>query len=358
MPRVTFGMIVLNGEPFVRYNLEALYPFAHQIVVVEGAAPGARSVASPGGHSRDATLETLREFARGRDPEGKIVIVTAEDEGHPDAFWSEKDEMSAAYASRATGDYLWQIDSDEFYRPEDMRAVLHLLDSDPSITSVTFPMRTFCGGIDYEVTGFFLEKFPVHRIFRWGPGYRYSTHRPPTVLDTSGRDVRTLHPLGWQEMKRRGIYMHHYELLFPKQVIEKCRYYAAVGWTEDLRRSNEWVERCYLRLEQPFRVHMTYNHRSWYRRFRGTHPPTVTQMVADVGAGKHPGVALRPTEDIDALLSRRWYRVQSALLEAVVPIDKGAAAVKESARRLLSGGALWRALQLARRRVASPSARF
>lgn len=27
-PRVTFGMIVLNGEPFVRYNLRALYRFA------------------------------------------------------------------------------------------------------------------------------------------------------------------------------------------------------------------------------------------------------------------------------------------------------------------------------------------
>ena len=36
LPSITFGMIVLNGEPFVRYNLRALYPFAHQIIVVEG----------------------------------------------------------------------------------------------------------------------------------------------------------------------------------------------------------------------------------------------------------------------------------------------------------------------------------
>ena len=40
---VTFGMIVLNGEPFVRYNLRALCPFGHQIIVVEGAAPAAPS---------------------------------------------------------------------------------------------------------------------------------------------------------------------------------------------------------------------------------------------------------------------------------------------------------------------------
>ena len=51
LPRVSFGMIVLNGMPFVPYNLLALYPFAHQIIVVEGAAPGAAGIATPAGHS-------------------------------------------------------------------------------------------------------------------------------------------------------------------------------------------------------------------------------------------------------------------------------------------------------------------
>ncbi len=36
MPKVTFGIIVLNGEPFTRYCLRSLYPFAHEIIVVEG----------------------------------------------------------------------------------------------------------------------------------------------------------------------------------------------------------------------------------------------------------------------------------------------------------------------------------
>ena len=55
-PRITFGMIVLNGEPFIRYNLRALYPFAHQIIVVEGAAPAAANIATGDGHSSDGTL--------------------------------------------------------------------------------------------------------------------------------------------------------------------------------------------------------------------------------------------------------------------------------------------------------------
>src|SRR3546814_435211 len=104
-PRITFGMIVLNGEPFLRYNLRSLYPYAHQIIVAEGAAPGARNIATPQGHSRDGTLEVLRRFKQEEDPEDKVVIVTAEDEGHPDGFWpGEKDEQSRAYAKRATGE--------------------------------------------------------------------------------------------------------------------------------------------------------------------------------------------------------------------------------------------------------------
>ena len=75
--KITFGMIVLNGEPFVRYNLRAIYPFAHQIIVVEGASPAAVRVATPYGHSRDATLETLRQFQAEEDPEGKVMVVAS-----------------------------------------------------------------------------------------------------------------------------------------------------------------------------------------------------------------------------------------------------------------------------------------
>jgi len=87
LPKVTFGIIVLNGEPFTRYCLRALYPFAHEIIVVEGAAPAAVKVATPDGHSTDGTLETLYRFRAVEEPEGKVQIITRE------GFWSEKDEI-------------------------------------------------------------------------------------------------------------------------------------------------------------------------------------------------------------------------------------------------------------------------
>ncbi len=94
IPRITFGMIVFNGQPFLRYNLRALYPFANEIIVVEGAALGAAHHATPQGHSSDGTLEVLKDFIRLEDPAGKVTVVTAEDEGSPDGFWPGREDRA------------------------------------------------------------------------------------------------------------------------------------------------------------------------------------------------------------------------------------------------------------------------
>ena len=116
-PKITFGVIVLNGEPFVRYTLRSLYPFAHEIIVVEGAAPAAKNIATADGHSRDGTLGELRRFKAEEDPDGKVTVVTAEDEGRPDGWWhGEKHEQSRAYASRATGNWPARIQRETLTR--------------------------------------------------------------------------------------------------------------------------------------------------------------------------------------------------------------------------------------------------
>jgi len=153
-PQISFGIIVLNGCPFIRYNLRALYPFAHQIIVVEGAAPAAACISDSNGHSSDGTLDIIRNFKAEEDPENKLNIVTAEDEGYPNGFWpGEKNQQSQAYAKRATGNYLWQVDADEFYQPEDMKAIIKMLNISPEITAVSFPQLTFWGGVTAGTLG-------------------------------------------------------------------------------------------------------------------------------------------------------------------------------------------------------------
>lgn len=302
-PQVTFGIIVLNGEPFIRYTLRALYPYAHEIIVVEGATHGAKNIATSDGHSRDTTLSTLQQFKAQEDPDDKVIIITQ------DGFWSEKDEMSQAYAERATGDYLWQVDVDEFYQPEDIEAVLKMLQEKPSITAVSFKTVTFWGAPDYTVDGWYLRRGAevYHRLFKWGEGYTYVTHRPPTVHNTDGQDMCDIHHVTADEMEQYGIQMVHYSLLLPKQVIEKCDYYSHAEWAKR-QGALDWANNAYLSLTHPYHVHNIEEYPSWLTRYTGTHPPQVLAMWKAI-TQDHSGYKIRQIDDIEALLNSMSYNV-------------------------------------------------
>lgn len=302
-PRITFGIIVLNGEPFLRYTLRALYPYAHEIIVVEGATHGAKNVATSAGHSRDTTLMTLHEFKAQEDPKNKLIVITK------DGFWSEKDEMSQAYAERATGEYLWQVDVDEFYMPEDIEAVLKMLKEKPSITAVSFKTITFWGAPDYAVDGWYLRRGAevYHRLFKWGLGYTYVTHRPPTVHNSHSQSMQELHWVTADEMDARGIKMYHYSLLLPKQVIEKCDYYSHAEWAKR-QGALDWAKNAYLALNRPYRVHNIEEYPSWLYRYEGSHPPQVLAMWDDI-IGDESEYDIRQIDDVEGLLNSVSYQV-------------------------------------------------
>jgi len=334
-PRITFGIIVLNGEPFTRYCLRSLYPFAHQIVVVEGGHEDTRAVATPDGHSVDGTLDTLRSFKAEEDPLGKVEIVTR------DGFWPKTDELgrhrtaqSRAYAERATGDYLWQVDIDEFYRPEDVQALLLMLRDGPGITAVSFRTHTFWGRPEYVADCWELRRGArdYHRLFKWGAGYKYVTHEPPTVVDEHGRDLRSLNWIRAEQTAKHGMFMFHYSLLFPWQVEQKVRIYRdekpdAMGDIVD------WAEHAYFRLDKPYRVHNLYESPGWLDRFSGQHPPQVMAMMDDVLAGRTRETARR-ADDVERLLGSMWYPVGRKALIMGDYVDRLLHAARRGARRV------------------------
>jgi len=320
IPKITFGMIVLNGEPFTRYNLRSIYTWAYQIIAVEGACKAARAVASPQGHSTDGTIDVLRKFKDEEDRENKLIIVTAEDEGHPDGFWpGEKHEMSQAYAKRATGNYLWQVDVDEFYREEDMPRIVGLLQQ--GCDAITFPSLSFWGGIQFVEDGEFMRthkarEFP--RLFRWGSGFRYTTHRPPTVVDVQGRDLRTQRWIRAKVLECEKIYIYHYCMLLPKQVREKCTYYSCVDWAA-FEVMERWAQETFFELKNLFRVCNTLGvPLSWLEEYRGPHPKKILAMIENIRAERHPNIELRPTDDILRVIRTPQYRVGRLLRKAWV----------------------------------------
>ena len=333
-PKITFGIIVLNGEPFTKYCIRALYPYAHEIIVTEGACLSASAVADSLGHSQDGTLDILRELKLNEDPENKIIIVTAEDEGYPDGFWpGEKHEQSRAYAKRATGNYLWQVDIDEFYKDEDIISVIEFLKQHPETSAVSFEQIEFWGGFDYVVDSWYLLRGAkeFHRLFRWGPGFQYVSHRPPTITDDQGTDARKLNWLNAHQTGLMGIFLYHYAYVFPKQINEKVEYYRNVEWA-DLERTLWWKDEVYYKFRYPYKAFINTAFPGWIERISIEHPLQIQKLIEDIGSGSL-NIKVRPTDDLNDITSSFKYRFIVRVLKILNPFDYYFSLYYKSAKR-------------------------
>lgn len=212
--KIAFGMIVLNGDYVLKQCLESIYPFANQILIAEGPVlywqeQGLQT-------SNDLTNEILHSFP---DPENKIKIHHGQ--------YSEKDEQCNAYMQylNQDNDYIWNVDSDETFKPEDIEALLRRVEAE-RITTVGFKSCTFFGGFDYKLTGF-EERAEFIRIRKIYPGSYWATHRPPTIAHAAGVSAWPENHLNHDQTAAMGIKMYHYSYVFPQQVKQKVAYYKA-----------------------------------------------------------------------------------------------------------------------------------
>ncbi len=308
-PRITFGIIVLNGEPFIRYNLRSFYPFAHEIIVVEGAYWASKNMATSEGHSTDNTLKELYQFKREEDPRGIVKIITK------NGLWGGLTEQCQAWTEKATGDYIWAIDIDEFYKPEDIKRIIDLLIADPLITMMSFKLIQFCFGFAYVLHSG--RDFIPHgimecrRIFKFGKGYKYTEHEPPTVINANGVDIKTIKYLNNEKTSQMGIYIYHYTAIFRRQVENKARAYALRGWKDKSKFALQFLKN-WLTLENPFHIGWQYKYHTWIEKFEDTHPPEIIRLMGELKTNKIR-IEMRDNSDIEKLLSSWRYVFKSIL---------------------------------------------
>jgi hypothetical protein len=281
-PKIAFGMIVFNGDFVLRQCLESVYPFAYQILIAEG--PVAYWQRQGFTTSTDSTNEILQSFP---DPEKKISIVHG--------AYTEKDEQCSAYMRflKPDADYIWNLDSDEMYKSEDILLIMNLLKQE-RFTSVGFKSFCFYGGFDYCIGGF-EERNEVQRIRKIYPGSYWKTHRPPTIIHAPGVNVWPEKHLGYEVLAARGVRMYHYSYVFPRQVKTKVSYY----------KSDISKERCiddfFNRVWLPW---VTGNQAARQRienEFNGVHefiPSYRGDCRPYLFTGKHPEVIIRNLEQL------------------------------------------------------------
>lgn len=270
--KVSFGMIVfdaMNVLPagMLRACIENVLPVAHEILIVEGATKaqgdhywdGDASLFTQDGRSHDGTLELLREMAA-KNPKIKLI------EGQ--GFWPGKTSMCNAYAECAVGDYLWQLDADEFYHQEDMQKIVAML-KERRPDAVHFYANHFWGGWTHcmdEVTDQrWSNQFPWRRIFRHIPGKsQWITHEPPSYM-ADGVTCNNGNVVTRDVTLAMGVKLHHYGYVHRKQA--------------------EWKERFYL--ETPYRRlwdlwqqdHTTNILGGYTKRFTGQHPAILKDII-------------------------------------------------------------------------------
>lgn len=210
--KLTFGIIVLNGDFFLKQVLESIYPFAHRICIAEGPVKYWRDKGIM--HSTDDTLSIIRDFP---DPFDKIKLVSR--------GYLEKDDQCRAWFDLVPDDtdYVFCVDSDEVHKPEYIEKLITFLEKEKP-TSVGFKSDSFYGGFD-RIIGGFERDHSFKRVLQYIPGCNYRTHRQPTLSTRSGYDIVGKDVIGNQLYEQTGITMPHYSYVSPKGVYEKLQYY-------------------------------------------------------------------------------------------------------------------------------------
>jgi len=278
--KIAFGMIVFNGDYVLQECLESVYPYATQILIAEGPVRYWQDQGYT--TSTDKTNEILDNFP---DPENKITVVHGQFEG--------KDEECRAYMPhmRDDIDYIWNLDSDEVYKPEDIKKIISILEEE-KYTSVGVRSCSFYGGFDDFIGGFELAKDNFLRIFKVYPNATWKTHRPPTIIAPEGTQVLPDKHLDSDTLwDKYGVQMYHYSYVFPRQVREKISYYKAKVSKENCHPN--YYEEIYLpwvkgdkSVESGWRgVHEfrpSIRGDSFTQKFVGLHPDVIENNIEDL----------------------------------------------------------------------------
>jgi glycosyltransferase involved in cell wall biosynthesis len=204
--KIAFGIIVYNGDFVLKECIESIYPYASEILISEGCVQHFKDKGFT--TSTDRTNEIIDNFP---DPDNKIKVFHG--------TYKEKTEQCNAYMP-IDADYLWCVDADEIYKPEDIDKIIMRLEIEEP-TSVGFKSKTFFGGFD-NVIGGFEARAEYRRIFKINKESKWANHRPPQI-----DNIEDAKHISGQSLADKGVYMYHYSYVWDRQVRDKVEYYKA-----------------------------------------------------------------------------------------------------------------------------------
>ncbi|MFB2970925.1 glycosyltransferase family 4 protein [Aerosakkonema sp. BLCC-F183] len=252
-PPVHFFTIVLNGQPFIRYQIEIFnqLPFKWHWHIVEGVADlkhdtawslqlGGKITADIhyNGRSNDGTTEYLDELTQ-LYPE-KITVYRKPES----VFWNGKREMvNAPLVNIQEECLLWQVDVDELWTVEQLCTARQIFIKNPDKTAAFYWCWYFVGENLIISSRNCYGQNPQQdwlRTWRYKPGYFWAAHEPPILVEPlpngQYRNIAAVNPFLHQETEKEGLIFQHFAYVTINQLQFKEQYYgyknAVIKWKE------------------------------------------------------------------------------------------------------------------------------
>lgn len=244
---IVFNVLDVLPKNMLELCVQNMYDNVDEIIIVEGATKatnhyfdGNTSLFTNDGRSKDGTIEYILELEKKYD---KIKVIIG------DGFWNGKTSMCNAASKISTGDYIWQVDSDEFYKKEDQIKILKLLE-DEKPDSVHFFANHFFGGFDYCIDESCYNSWgngiPWMRIFKNIPNKsQWISHEPPQYV-CDGLICNDGKVISRETTLQMGIKMFHYSYVHENQIKFKDIFFCQTPnyqnyWNNFIRNKNTLV---------------------------------------------------------------------------------------------------------------------
>lgn len=199
--KISFGIICYNEQELIAQQLHNLYPHAHEIIIVEGRTT---EFGDKFPKTRDRTLEIIKSFP---DDDKKIRLISKDK-------WASKNNMVNEYYKIATGNYVWHVDSDEFYTDECIKNTIDYIESTNIANYIHdeyYYYRYYNVVISRNGNKFWNKAARIHKK---DPKYTL-THRPQLLANAPHTRVIP---------KDVGI-RHHYSIMNLDRVKTKAQFY-------------------------------------------------------------------------------------------------------------------------------------
>ena len=269
--KISVGMLVVNGRPFIEAQLKNLYKTAHEIVICEG---GDDFWEKRHGYRRstDGTIEIIKNFP---DPQEKIKLIQKD--------WRNKNEMSHTFSKNMTGDIIYSVDLDEFMHPEQLvKACQTLMKS--SYNSVLIPHLIFFGDFNTLLAMDHSDTWMhVPRIFKRSKTHLIH-HLPMGYWSPESEKMVGAANMPYSHVK--GVFIHHYSWIYKKAVRDKIKYYAfriknciKPGFMEKFEGFEENREQL---IKDKTNIRPTLGPKQFLKEFKGKHIPAVKLVQDDL----------------------------------------------------------------------------